>query len=66
MSAGDKSCLLREKIVKKLMLHWHLISSTNSTDRVITPCFTPNAASTNTNTDAYTNENANTCMHKNT
>ena len=23
----------REKIVKKLMLHWHLISDTNSTDR---------------------------------
>ena len=29
------NCILREKIVKKLMLHWHLISSTNSTDRSV-------------------------------
>merc|ERR1719397_402527 len=28
-----ESYATREKIVKKLMLHWHLISETNSTDR---------------------------------
>ena len=34
-----------------------------STDRVITPCFTPNAASTNTNTGVNTNTNSSN--HKN-
>ena len=30
---GRASCFsFREKVVKKLMLHWHLISDTNSTD----------------------------------
>ena len=30
---GQYVLLFREKVVKKLMLHWHLISDTNSTDR---------------------------------
>ena len=30
-----RSYATREKVVKKLMLHWHLISDTNSTDRLV-------------------------------
>jgi len=39
-----QSYATREKIVKKLMLHWHLISDTNSTDR---------SAPSNQNLSAY-------------